>query len=86
MWYGDGWGHMSSWGWVGMLFMLVFALGTIALIGWSIRGTRPGQTFVTSDGPRSDDALLILRQRYARGEVTKEEFDQARTTLLETQT
>jgi putative membrane protein len=31
---------------------------------------------------RSDSALEILRQRYARGEINKEEFDAKRKDLL----
>ena len=84
MWYGDGWGSMGSWGWGGMFLMLLFGFGMIALIAWSIMGSRPGQNLATSDGLDSDRGLTILRERYARGEVTTEEFEQARETLDET--
>lgn len=87
MWYGDGWGHMGgwtgAWGWVGMVLMLLFWFGLVALIIWAIVGSRPGRLPATG-GPRGDHALTILRERYARGEITAEEFEQATRTLDET--
>jgi len=63
----------------GLLLLILFAwallhlaplvLGIIAAvlgIRWLIRNT---------SAPRSDAAVAILRERYARGEITKEEFD-----------
>lgn len=81
MWYGDGWGHMGGWGWVGMIFMLLFWFGVVALIVWAIAGLRPGRTPTTIEGPRGDRALTLLRERYARGEITDQEFERARETL-----
>jgi putative membrane protein len=41
-------------------------VGLIALVRWLVT---PGRA------SRTDTALEILRQRYARGEINKEEFD-----------
>jgi len=53
-----------------MLFMMVFWVLVIAGLVLGIRwlGTQGRDS-------RSDTALDILRQRYARGEINKEEFD-----------
>lgn len=73
--YDYGWGHpmwgmWGAWG-IGMgLMMLVFwGLIIVALV--------LGIRWLITQGkePRSDSALEILRQRYARGEITKEQFD-----------
>ncbi len=71
--YDYGWGMHYMWGpWgIGMgLMMLVFwGLIIVALvlgIRWLVTQGRE---------PRSDSALEILRQRYARGEISKEEFE-----------
>ena len=85
MWNGDGWGHMGSWGWAGIMFMLLFGFGLLALIVWSIVSPRRSQISAMSDGPRNEHALTILRERFSRGEITSEEFEQARKTLRETQ-
>lgn len=64
-----GWeGMMGGWGW---LMMLVFWIGLILLTVWVVR------TMVAST-PRTGalSARDILDQRYARGEVTRKEYDQ----------
>ena len=76
--YGWGWRMHPMWGWgVGMMFiMLIFwAFVIVALIF--------GSRWFMAHGPcaRSDAALEILRQRYARGEIEKDEFDAKRKAL-----
>ena len=64
------WGIWSGWGLGMILVMLTFwalvIVGLIALVRWLVTQRRE---------PRTDTALEILRQRYARGEINKEEFD-----------
>ncbi len=67
------WGMHYMWGPWGigmMLMMLVFGGLVIVALVLGIR-------WLITEGkePRSDSALDILRQRYARGEISKEEFD-----------
>jgi putative membrane protein len=64
------WGMWGVWGFGMMLFMLLFwvlvIVGVVLGVRWlAIQGRES----------RSDTALEILRQRYARGEINKEEFD-----------
>ncbi|HLB13922.1 MAG TPA: SHOCT domain-containing protein [Burkholderiales bacterium] len=70
MWGGpDGWG----WGWIGLgifhmgLFWILVILGIVVLVKW-----------LASDGaPRTEKrALDILKERYAKGELTREQFEQ----------
>ena len=63
-----GWVVLIVFGWV-LLHIARLILGIIAAvlgIRWLIRNT---------SGPRSDAAVAIVRERYARGEITREEFD-----------
>lgn len=65
------WGIWGLWGVGMMLMMLVFwsvvIVGIILLIRWLASQGRE---------PRSADAAFdILRQRYARGDISKEEFE-----------
>ena len=74
---GAGWGMMGAFGWGGMLLIW---LAVIVLVAWALR------MFLSSDPPsgRRDDgdaALAILRRRYAIGEITQTEYEQARQVL-----
>lgn len=75
MWeYGMGWG----WGWLGMiLFWLVPILLVLAAIKYLAGGSRLGQ------GAREErrKALDVLEERYARGEIDREEYLQKRDDL-----
>jgi putative membrane protein len=76
--YDWGWRMHPMWGWgVGMMFVMCifWAFVIVALI--------VGIRWFMGQGPRTraDSALEILRQRYARGEIEKDEFDAKRKTL-----
>jgi putative membrane protein len=64
------WGMWGAWGFGMMLMMLV-------VWGLVIVGLVLGLRWLLSQGreSQSDAALDILRQRYARGEIDKEEFE-----------
>lgn len=71
MWNGWGGGYGYGMAWFGLLHLLwwlVLIAGAAALVRW-IFGSGHG-------GRRGDDrATAILRERYARGEIDKQEFD-----------
>ena len=74
--WGGGWGHMLFGG--GM--MLLFWGGLIALVvlavGWLGRSNSSD-----SAGASGSRALEILQERYARGEIEREEYEQRRRDL-----
>lgn len=69
-------GMMAGMGWLGMLTMALFWIGVILLIVWGVNNLSRATSSTT--GP---DALEILRQRYARGEISRDEYEQARNVL-----
>jgi putative membrane protein len=81
--YGGGWGMGSGWGigsgmGIGMLlFWGVIIVAIVLLIGGAF--SKSGQPHIPAD--RSDDALEILKKRYARGEIDKTEFEAKRRDL-----
>ena len=79
--YGMGWG--MGWGWLAMLlFWLVPLLVVIVLAAAAIKYLFGGGA--RSNAPALDDqnrALEILEERYARGEINREEYLQKRDDL-----
>ena len=67
-----GWGY--GMGWFGMIFMAVFwiavIVGIVFLVRWLMLSTGTG----SHRAGLEDSALEILKRRYARGEINKEEF------------
>lgn len=63
--YGGG-----MWMFFHFIFWIMVVAGVILLIVWIVRqtGRRPG-------GNAEETALDILKKRYARGEITKEEYE-----------
>lgn len=81
------WGNYGGYGWDGMmggmgiglismvLFWVLIIVGIVVLVKWLAGGpVAPGQ-------PPTRTALDILRERYARGEVEREEFEQKKRDL-----
>lgn len=79
--YGSGWGM----GWFGMIFMLVFwvlvIVAIVYLIRWLAVSSRTGGREGRHLEMHKDSALEILKRRYARGEINKEEFEEKRKVL-----
>lgn len=88
--YGRGYGpHMMDWGggWYGMIFgplfmILILAIAitvAVILVRWL---SGPGHGVHPPHHVQSGrTALDILKERYARGEIDKEEFDERRRVL-----
>ncbi len=88
-WGGYDWGHGPGmmgggygFGWFGGIIMIAFwiaiIVGIVLLIRWLIISTR-----TTSHGTGSgESALEILKKRYARGEINKEEFEEKKRDLM----
>jgi len=74
---GWGWGHMFF----GSFMMLLFWGGLVILIILAVRWMGGGSAR-SGDGPaQGNRALDILEERYARGEIDKEEFEERKQLL-----
>lgn len=70
---------LGGWSWLVMLIWFVFlVIGAIALIKWVF--SRPEDYLkkcINGQGP-----LGILKERYARGEIAKKEFEEKKKDLI----
>lgn len=74
------WDGVGGWGMgLGFIFMLLFwglvILGIAALIRWLMMPSSPNR------GSRDKSPLEIVQERYARGEIDREEYEQKKRDL-----
>ncbi len=71
------WDFGAGWWWgFGGVFMILFWVGLIVLIVWGvIKLSKGGET-----GSKKEP-LDIAKERYAKGEISKEEFEQIKKDL-----
>jgi len=73
-----GWGWGMGFGWIFMiLFWALVILGILALARWLFSG---GSSSGSGGGP-GRPPLDILKERYARGEINREQYEQMRRDL-----
>jgi putative membrane protein len=68
--YGHGWG--MGWGWIIGLIVLVVIIWIV------VKALNQNKT---SDQPGNKTPLDILKERYARGEIDKQEFEERKKDL-----
>lgn len=78
-WHGYGWG-MAGWAWpmMGLLWIVVIVLIVLAM-RTLVPGTSGGDR--ASDASSRNDALAILDERFARGDIDTAEYDERKRAL-----
>jgi putative membrane protein len=72
----DDWGHMSWWNYGGIFMWLIFLI----VIGFVVYFVLRGEKWMKR-GSDGETPLDILRKRYARGEITKQEYEKMKKDL-----
>jgi putative membrane protein len=72
----NGFGGMGLFGgWIGLIFNLAIVVGIVILVVWAVKrftgGTINGNQISGNQSPRE-----ILQARYARGELTRDQYQQ----------
>lgn len=78
--WGMGYNHMmgGGMGFVMIIFWIVLIGAFILLISGAVNGIRGSQKTIENDSPKP---LEILKERYARGEINKAEYEEMRQDL-----
>ncbi|MDG5814978.1 SHOCT domain-containing protein [Chitinispirillales bacterium ANBcel5] len=74
MWHDHMW-----WGWGGVVMMILWIVLLAAIIYWIIRAVQRNNTPYAGQ----ESAMDILKKRYARGEISKQEFEERKRDLSE---
>lgn len=75
MMHGYGFGGMGLFGgWIGMIFNLVIIVGIVILIVWAVKRFTAASNGTQVSGNQSPRE--ILQARYARGEITRDQYQQ----------
>ena len=81
---GYGWDG-AGWGWAGWLFMavlmVIFWAAVIAAVIAFVRYSGHGRNEPPSTGDGHDQALRILEERFARGDIDADEYTRRRDLL-----
>ena len=81
-----GWLNMIGWfgggiGWLGMILCLIFfiliIIGVIFLIVWIVKKA----TYSGNEAKTGSSTLEVLKERYAKGEITKEQYEDVKKDL-----
>ncbi len=70
------WGNQGFMGGFMWIFWIAIIVGIIFLVKWMVQQSRPGGQ------QQGESSLEILKKRYARGEIDKEEYDRKKKDLL----
>ncbi len=72
-----GWGMGFGFGWLFMIvFWVLLILGIVYIVKLIAGGTKKGE--------KEETAIDILKKRYAKGEISKEEFEKIKNDLMKT--
>jgi putative membrane protein len=73
--YGPGWGMMNGYGYgyggpIHILVWIVVIVAVVALVVWLVRWVGPAHRAL----PHRSAGLEVLEERYARGEINRDEY------------
>lgn len=70
--HGFGFGGMGLFGgWIGLILNLAIIVGIVILVVWAVKRFTSGNITSSSQTPRE-----IAQARYARGEITRDQYQQ----------
>ena len=86
MWYGGPWGWNLGWfrfgGFgLGILGFFIMFIGVVYILRWLFGSSKYVESHYRKYSTNNDKYLEILKERYANGEITREEFEKIKKDL-----
>ena len=79
------WGGMMSWGWLGMAFhvlmLILILIALVLVVKWLLMQSSHSRREDKAIPEQKSRSLEILKERYARGEIDRQEFEQKKQDL-----
>ncbi|WP_291320292.1 SHOCT domain-containing protein [Desulfonatronospira sp.] len=79
------WGGMMSWGWLGMAFhvlmLILILIALVLVVKWLLMQSSQSKREDKAIPEQKSRSLEILKERYARGEIDRQEFEQKKQDL-----
>jgi putative membrane protein len=79
-WWFGRWNFFSHWNWFGAVIMIVWSIVVIVAAAMFFRWFF--SSFGANAMEKSNRALEILKERLAKGEITEEEYERLKKTLV----
>lgn len=79
--YNMGWGGGFGFGWIFMLLFWGLIIWAIIVLAKNLANDGCCGTKQSKTGQNESNAMNILKERYAKGELTKEDFDKMKNDL-----
>lgn len=82
--YGPGWmmGGWGGYGSFGMIIWIVILVAVVALVVWLVRSVAAPTAHHLPPWERRSPGLDVLEERYARGEIKRDEYLEKRRDIL----
>jgi putative membrane protein len=72
----DGFGSFGGFFVLGLVLKLAWAIAVVWFVVWVVKSILNANKTTNASNVTSDKSIAIVKERYAKGEITKEQYDQ----------
>lgn len=72
----DGVGYFGGFFVIGLVLKLAWAIAVVWFVVWVVKSILKANKAAALPAVTNDKSIAIVKERYAKGEITKEQYDQ----------